>query len=98
MSTQQVLITFSPEQFIYFIVAIVAATTGIILWVYRQTHPLDKRITGVEKDLGNMQNTLNEQNPKLREMELLVARMTERISMGVSNTIIEDKEEENETK
>ena len=41
-STSPILIAFSPEQFIYLIIAIASAAVGTILWVHRQTHSLDK--------------------------------------------------------
>lgn len=89
-STSTILITFSPEQFIYFMIAIVTATAGIILWVYRQTHGLEKRLIKAEKDITQMQKELDEQRPKIREIELLLTKFTERLSSVIRRRMSED--------
>jgi cell division protein FtsL len=85
-STSTTLIAFSPEQFIYLIIAIVTATVAIISWVYRQTHSLDKKLGMAQKDITTIQKELDEQRPKLREMEILVARLTERLSSVIRHS------------
>jgi hypothetical protein len=90
-SPSQILIAFSPEQFIYFIIAIVTATAGIILWVYRQTHGLDKRVDHLENNMPHVQKELDEQRPKIREMELLLARLTERLTKRIRRSMNEEE-------
>ena len=49
-----ILISFSPEQFIYLLIAIVVATAGVILWVKRETDGLRCRLTKVETDIEHI--------------------------------------------
>jgi cell division protein FtsN len=88
----QVVIAFSPEMLMYFIIALVTATVGIILWVYKQTHPMDKRVSIVENNIDNLKKNSDEERPKFREMELLLARLTERLSARISSSINEGEE------
>jgi cell division protein FtsL len=94
LSPSLILISFSPEQFIYFVIAIATATTIIIVWVYRQTHSLDKRLESVEKDIKNIQKELDEQKPRLRDMEIMLARLTGSLSRRVRFSSSKEEEEE----
>lgn len=65
------LITFSFEQFIILMIAIVAATGSIIKWIDYRTTKIKKQIEKqIEKQIDEIKKDLNEHDNRIRSIEI----------------------------
>jgi septal ring factor EnvC (AmiA/AmiB activator) len=86
MSSSETTITFTVDQFIILIIAIVGAALGVMGYIYRQTGKihkilveLDKKIAVIENEKKHLQEDLKDGADRLRDIEKAI------IPAGISN-------------
>jgi hypothetical protein len=63
-----VIIGFPIDQFVIFIIAVVGAIAGIIIWVYKLTHPLDVALTALTTRVNTLERNFTDRDREFRDI------------------------------
>jgi hypothetical protein len=87
-----ILIGFTPDQFLIFIITIVGAAVGAVVWVYKLTHPLDVALTALTTRVGTLERSFSDREREFRNTE--TESIVNRLLPNLVKNIMEKMKEE----